>query len=127
MASAVQMSVRESAGPTMADPIHGTTVEDRRAEHEAAVALAVAWLVAIARAFRIDGTREVRLDEEIRAAQADLIRVIRLACADGMRVEEVRARFIDPLRQSGIHEGAAALLAETARVAANDLTQASPT
>jgi hypothetical protein len=106
----------DRAGVTMTDQANGHT-EDTQAEREAAVALGVAWLVALARAFRIDGAREVRLDKEIRAAQVDLIQVIRLACAGGVTVEDLRARFIDPVvRQPGIHGGAALLLAETARL-----------
>jgi hypothetical protein len=78
--------------------------------------------MAIARAFRIDGAREVRLDNEILAAQVDLIRAISLARADGLTLEELRARFIDPVvRQLGVHEGASVLLAKTMRLAEQHL------
>lgn len=91
--------------------------EDARGAREAAVALNVAWLVAIARAFRGEDGRELRLDPEVRAAQMDLVRALLLACADGTPLEELRARFIDPVgRQSRLYEEAAALLVETVRL-----------
>jgi hypothetical protein len=97
----------------MAQRVDGST-EDTRAAHEAAVALNVAWLVAFARAFRIGDGRELRLDAEIRTAQADLIQALLLACADGTPLEELRARFIDPAgRRSRIHKEATALLTDT--------------
>jgi hypothetical protein len=47
----------------------------------------------------------------------DLIRVLLLACADGTPLEELRARFIDPVgRRSRVHEEATALLADTVRL-----------
>ncbi|HEY7652861.1 MAG TPA: hypothetical protein VIG07_08580 [Methylomirabilota bacterium] len=101
---------------TVAQRTDGST-EDTRAAHKAAVALNVAWLVALARSFRIEDGREIRLDAGIRAAQVDLIRALLLACADGTPLEELRARFIDPVgRQSRVHREAAALLTDTVRL-----------
>jgi hypothetical protein len=100
----------------MAQGANGS-IEDGRAAHEAAVALHVAWLVAFARAFRIEDGRELRLDAEIRTAQVDLFRALLLACADGTPLEELRARFVDPIRrQPRVHEEAASLLADTVRL-----------
>jgi hypothetical protein len=97
----------------MAQRVDGST-EDA---HEAEVAMRVAWLVALARAFRIEDGRELRLDAEVRAAQVDLIRALLLACADGIPLEALRTRFIDPVgRQSRAHEEATALLAHTVRL-----------
>jgi len=91
--------------------------EDARVAHEAAVALNVAWLVALSRAFRIEDGREVRLDAEVRTAQVDLIQALLLACTDGTPLAELRARFIDPVgRQAHVHEAATTLLAETVRL-----------
>ena len=99
----------------MAQQVDGST-EDTRAAHEAAVALNVAWLVAFARAFRIEDGRELRLDAEIHTAQVDLIHALLLACAGGTPLEELRARFIDPVgRQSRVHKEATALLTDTVR------------
>jgi hypothetical protein len=76
----------------------------------------------IAGAFRIDAAREV--DQEIRAAQVDLIRAILLACADGLTLEDLRARFIDPvLRHADVNKGGPALLAETVGLVEQRLTR----
>lgn len=91
--------------------------EDGRAARKAAVALNVAWLVALARAFRTEDGRELRLDPDIRTAQMGLIRALRLACADGIPLEELRARFIDPVgRESRRYAEATALLSDTVRL-----------
>jgi hypothetical protein len=88
--------------------------EDGRAARKAAVALNVAWLVGLARAFRTDDGRELRLDPEVRNAQMGLIRALRLACADGIPLEELRARFIEPVgRESRRYAEATALLTDT--------------
>ena len=93
------------------------STQDSRAAHAAAVALNVAWLVSLARGFRIVEGQELRLDAEIRAAQVDLIRALLAACADGTPLEELRARFIDPVgRESRAHPEATALLTETVRL-----------
>jgi hypothetical protein len=100
----------------MAQRVDGTT-KDAQAAHEATVAMNVAWLMGIARAFRIEDGRELRLDPDIRAAQVDLIRALVLACADGTPLDELRARFVDPLgRESRVHEEATALLTDTVRL-----------
>ncbi len=100
----------------MAQRVDGS-IEDARAVHEAAVAMNVAWLMGIARAFGVEDGRELRLDADIRTAQVDLIRALLLACADGTPLEELRARFIDPLgHQSRVHEEATALLTDTVRL-----------
>jgi hypothetical protein len=110
----------------MATWADGKTVEDTRAEREAAVALRVAWLMGIGHAFRVNGGPGARLDKEVRAAQVDLIQAILLACADGVTIESVRARFIDPVvGYPGDNEGAAGLLVETVRLAEQRLTRAS--
>jgi len=57
------------------------SAEDTRAAHEAAVALHVAWLVAFARAFRIEDGRELRLD-------ADSLAPPRLTMRDGAVIRE---------------------------------------
>lgn len=91
--------------------------EDGHAARKAAVALNVAWLVALARAFRTEDGRELRLDPDIRTAQMGLIRALRLACADGIPLEELRARFIDPVgRESRRYAEATALLSDTVRL-----------
>jgi len=100
----------------MAQRVDGST-ENAHAAHEAAVALNVAWLVSLARAFRIEDGRELRLDANVRTAQVDLIRALLLACADGTPLEALRARFIDPVgRGSRVHTEAAALLNDTVRL-----------
>jgi len=100
----------------MAQRVGGST-EDARAAHKAAVAMNVAWLVGLARAFRIEDRRALRLDADIRAAQVDLIRALLLACADGTSLEELRARFIDPVgRESHVFAEATALLTDTVRL-----------
>lgn len=110
----------------MAGWTDGRSAEDTQAEREAAVAVAVAWLMGIARAFRIDTARKFRPDQEIRTAQVDLIRAILLACADGLTVEDLRARFVDPiLRHADANDGGPALLAETVRLVEQRLTRAS--
>lgn len=97
----------------MAAGANGTT-EDARAARQAAVGLNVAWLVSLARAFRIEDGRELRLDADVRAAQADLIRALLLACSEGIPLDELRARFIDPVRrESRVYGEAAALLSDT--------------
>ncbi len=102
---------------TMAQRVDGSTAEDARAAHEEAVALNVAWLVALARAFRVEDGRELRLHADVRTAQVDLIRALLLACADGTPLEELRERFIEPVgRKSRIHAEAAALLTDTVRL-----------
>lgn len=84
-------------------------------EHKAAVGLNVAWLVALARAFRLGDGRELRLNADIRTAQVKLIQA--LACADGTPLEELRARFIDPVgRESPVHAEATTLLTDTVRL-----------
>jgi hypothetical protein len=96
--------------------VDGST-EDAREAHKAAVALNVAWLVSLARAFRIEEGRELRLDADVRTAQVDLIRALLLACADGTPLEELRARFIDPVGcESRVHAAATVLLTDTVRL-----------
>jgi hypothetical protein len=86
-------------------------------EHKAAVGLNVAWLVALARAFRLGDGRELRLNADIRTAQVKLIQALLLACADGTPLEELRARFIDPVgRESPVHAEATTLLTDTVRL-----------
>jgi hypothetical protein len=122
----MQSDVGEKEGTTMAEWTNGKSVEDTRAEREAAVAMAVAWLMGVARTFRIDPVRKVGLDQEIRTAQVDLIRAILLACADGLTAEDLRARFIDPvLRHADASDGGPALLAETVRLVEQRLTRTS--
>ncbi len=90
--------------------------EGTRAVYEGEVALSIAWLVAVARAFRVRETREERPTDELRAAQTDLMRAILLACSAGLTVEDLRSRLIEPaLTRPGLTEGAAALLRETLR------------
>ena len=99
----------------MAQRVDGST-EDTRAAHEAAVGLHVAWLVALARVSRLEDDRALRLDADIRTAQVDLIQALLLACADGIPLEDLRARFIDPVgRESRVHAAATTLLADTVR------------
>jgi hypothetical protein len=91
--------------------------EDGRAARKAAVALNVALLVGLARAFRTDDGRGLRLDPEVRNAQMGLIRALRLACADGIPLEELRARFIEPVgRESRRYAEATGLLTDTVRL-----------
>jgi hypothetical protein len=91
--------------------------EDVRAAHEAAVGLNVAWLVSLARAFRVEDGRALRLDADVRAAQVDLIRALLVACADGTPLEALRARFIDSVgRDSHVYAETTALLTETIRL-----------
>jgi hypothetical protein len=109
----MQLSFDEGEGTTMAQRANGST-EHARVTRETAVALNVAWLVALARAFRIEEGRELRLDPDIRTAQAHLIRALLLACADGTSLDELRTRFIDPVeRESRVYAEAAALLTDT--------------
>ena len=78
---------------TIAQRADGST-----AEHKAAVGLNVAWLIALARARFASGMdEELRLNADIRTAQVKLIQALLLACADGTPLEELRARFIDPV------------------------------
>jgi hypothetical protein len=109
----------------MATETDGRVPDDTRAAREVTVAMAVVWLVGVARAFRVDAPRDV--DQEVRAAQVDLIQAIQLACADGLPISDVRARFIDPvLRHVDANGGAGALLAETVQfVERQPLTRAS--
>jgi hypothetical protein len=103
-------------GMTMAQRVDGSR-EDVRAAHNAAVALNVAWLVGLARASRIEDGRALRLDPDVRTAQVDLIQALLHACADGMSLEELRARFIEPVgRESRVYGEAAALLTDTIRL-----------
>jgi hypothetical protein len=92
------------------------SAEAARLAHETAVGLHVAWLVALARASRIEDDRALRLDAGIRTAQADLIRALLGACAVGIPLEDLRARFIDPVgRESRVQAAATTLLADTVR------------
>jgi len=101
---------------TMAQRVDGSR-EDVRAAHNAAVALNVAWLVGLARASRMEEGRVLRLDPDVRTAQVDLIQALLHACADGMSLEELRARFIDPVgRESRVYGEATALLTDTIRL-----------
>lgn len=87
--------------------------EDIRAAHETEVALHVAWLVSLARAFRTREGWEPRRDPDIRTAQVNLIRALLLACADGTPLEKLRARFIDPVgRESRVYGEEGALLSD---------------
>jgi hypothetical protein len=98
--------------------------EDGRAARKTAVALNVAWLVGLARAFRADNGRELRLDADVRSAQMGLIRALRLACADGISLEELRAQFIDPVgRESRRYAEATALLTDTVRLVERHLAR----
>ena len=92
------------------------SAKDARAAHETAVGLHVAWLVALARASRIEDDRALQLDADIRTAQAHLIGALLDACADGIPLQELRARFIDPVgRESRVQSAATTLLTETVR------------
>lgn len=87
---------------------------DVRAAHETEVALHVAWLVSLARAFRTQDGRRLRRDPDIRTAQVNLIRALLLACADGTPLAQLRTRFIDPtLHESHVYEEEDALLTDT--------------
>jgi hypothetical protein len=89
---------------------------DTRAAHETAVGLHVAWLMALARASRLEDDGALRVDPDVRTAQAHLIRALLLACADGIPLEDLRARFIDPVgRESRTHAAATTLLTDTVR------------
>ncbi|HET8577905.1 MAG TPA: hypothetical protein VFO18_12445 [Methylomirabilota bacterium] len=100
----------------MLDSADGQGTDTIRAGHDTNVALGVAWLVAMARAFRVRADRKERLDEELRAAQADLIRAILLACADGLSLQEVLSRFIEPaLSRPAVMDSAAFLLRDAVR------------
>jgi hypothetical protein len=91
--------------------------EDVRAAHETAVALHVAWLVSLARAFRTQDGRELRRDPDIRTAQVNLIRALLLACNEGTPLEALRTRFIDPVgRECRVSAEATALLTDTVRL-----------
>lgn len=95
--------------------------------YEVDIALGVAWLVVIARAFRVNGERQECLDKEIHTAQAELMRGILRACADGVNIEEVRSRVIEPaLSRPGVTKGAAALLEATIRAAQGCLEVGQP-
>jgi hypothetical protein len=90
--------------------------EDTRTAHETAVGLHVAWLVALARASRLEDERALRLNADIRTAQAHLIQALLLARADGTPLEDLRTRFIDPVgRESRIQAAATTLLTDTVR------------
>lgn len=92
------------------------SVEEARAAHETTVGLHVAWLVALARASGLADDRALRLDADVRTAQAHLIRALLLACADGIPLQDLRARFIDPVtRESRVYAAATTLLADTVR------------
>ena len=96
---------------------------DVRAAHETEVALHVAWLVSLVRAFRTQDGRELRRDPEIRTAQVNLIWALLLACADGTPLEGLRARFIDPVgRESRVHKEEDALLTDTVQLVERHLT-----
>jgi hypothetical protein len=91
--------------------------QDVHAEHETAVALQVAWFAALARACRSDDGDALRRDPDIRTAQVNLIHALLLACADGVPLEGLRARFIEPVgRESRVSGEATALLSETVRL-----------
>src|SRR6266536_1354010 len=84
--------------------------------YEEQVALGVARLVAMARAFRVRGNREERLLDELQAAQTDLMLAILLTCGAGMTIEDVRSRLIEPaLNRPGVTEEAIVLLREAMR------------
>ncbi|HSE46379.1 MAG TPA: hypothetical protein VLA89_13725, partial [Gemmatimonadales bacterium] len=90
------------------------SLADVHAAHETEVALHVAWLVSLARAFRTQDGRRLRRDPDIRTAQVNLIRALLLACADGTPLDKLRARFIDPVgRESRVYEQEGALLTDT--------------
>ena len=102
---------------TIAQPVYGTTDDDTREAHKLAVGLNVAWLVSLARAFRVEDGRELRRDADIRAAEVKLIQALLLACSDGTPLEELRVRFIDPVGcESRAHAAATALLTDTVRL-----------
>lgn len=97
---------------------------DSRAAHAAAVTLNVAWLLSLARGFRVVEGRELRLDAGIRAAQVDLIQALLAACADGTPLAELRARFIDPVgREADAHPEATGLLGDTVRLVEQHLAR----
>ena len=90
---------------------------DARTAHETEVGLHVAWLVSLARARRSEDGDALRRDPDIRTAQVNLIQALLLACADGVPLEGLRARFIDPVgRESRVSGEATALLSETVRL-----------
>ena len=108
---------------TMAQRVDRST-EEPRAAHKVAVAMNVAWLVGLARAFRVEDGRALRLDPDIRTAQVDLIRALLLACADGTPLKELRARYIDPVgRESRVYAEATALLTDTVRLVERHLAR----
>lgn len=108
----------------MAQRDENRSTDDARAAHKTAVAMNVAWLVGLARAFHTQEGRELRLDPEIRAAQMRLIQALRLAVTDGIPLEELRTRFINPVaRESRGHGEAAALLTETMRLVERHLAR----
>jgi hypothetical protein len=89
---------------------------DARVVHETTVGLEVSWLVALARASHIGDERQLRLDADIRVTQAQLIRTLLHACADGIPLKDLRARFIDPVeRESRVNPAVIALLTDTVR------------
>jgi hypothetical protein len=54
----------------------------------------------------------------------DLIQALLHACADGMSLEELRARFIDPVgRESRVYAEATALLTDTVRLVERHLAR----
>ena len=100
--------------------------EDTKLACEGEVALGIAWLVAIVRAFRVGRNREEPLTAELRAAQSDLTRAILLACDAGVSLEDLQSRVIAPaLGRPGVTAGAAALLLETVQTVQERLGQAS--
>jgi hypothetical protein len=116
------MLLREGEGATMAQRVESP--EDTRVAHETEVVLHVAWLVSLARAVRTQDGRELRRDPDIRTAQVNLIRALLLACADGTPLEELRARFIDPVgRESRVYAEATVLLTDTVRLVERHLAR----
>jgi hypothetical protein len=83
------------------------SAEEARAAHETTVGLHVAWLVALARASRLEDDRALRLDADIRTAQAHLIRALLLACADGRHGPTRRATSGQPRVSPNAPSGAA--------------------
>jgi hypothetical protein len=99
--------------------------EDTRSAYEGEVALGVAWLVAMVRAFRAQGRREEPLTGELGAAQSDLMQAIFQACDAGLTLEELQSRVIGPaLTRPGVPGRAAALLRETVQRVQNSLRPA---
>jgi hypothetical protein len=114
----------DEGGTTMAQGVGGNA-EGARAAHETTVGLHVAWLVALARASRLEDDRALRLDVDIRTAQAQLIRALLLACADGIPLKDLHARFINPVgREARVYAATTALLADTVRHVERQLASA---